>query len=184
MTRALTRTSLACVMGLALAISACSDDQVGTPTAQPLATSSTAGSSPKADGPKLAGIKPCDLLTSGDAQALGLTDPGEADQVAGTSSCDWSVSGNGGLLVSVLPEQGIDALNIEQDKASPIKAGKYKATQVAAPRGGKAGCEVFIQVTDSSTVEVTANLKASSTDTAAACERATKAAELIAPKLP
>ncbi|WP_447006569.1 DUF3558 domain-containing protein [Saccharothrix isguenensis] len=184
MNRALTRISLACVTASALVITACSDDQGGTPTPQTLSAASTTSSGPKVSDTKLVGIKACDLLTSGEAKEVGLTSPGEAGQVAGTSSCDWTVSGNGGLLVSILPDQGIDALNIEQDKASPIEVGKYDATQIPAPRGGKAGCEVFIQVTDSSTVEVTANLKASSTDTDAACERATKAAELIAPKLP
>ncbi|MFC5055538.1 DUF3558 family protein [Saccharothrix xinjiangensis] len=90
------------------------------------------------------------------------------------------------VVGEIIPEmsRAIDDLDIEQEKASPITIGKYDATQVAAPRGGQAGCEVFIPVTDSSTVEITANLKSSSTDTAAACERATKAAELIAPKLP
>lgn len=64
----------------------------------------------------------------------------------------------------------------------PTKIGKYAAMRVEVPLNAKYICHVVIST--SSTVQVIATIDATSTDTAAACDRATKTVELIAPKLP
>ncbi|QFZ17637.1 DUF3558 family protein [Saccharothrix syringae] len=184
MNRALTRLPIALAL---LAAAACSGNGAsGTPTPAPNSggtTTSTTGST-VGGGDALADLKPCDLLTSGEVTRLGLSNPGEADRVGGAEACRWNVSGNGGLLAAVNPTQGFADLNYEGEKTSPTKAGDRDAILVEAHAGAQNICHVVIEVSDSSSVQVIANLTASSTDTAAACKRATDAAELIAPKLP
>ncbi|ONI93040.1 hypothetical protein ALI22I_00390 [Saccharothrix sp. ALI-22-I] len=185
MKRSLTRLAAACVVGLAI-LTGCSGEP-GTPspgsTTETEVSTSTAGSTGSNDN-TLAGIKPCDLLTSSEATSLALASPGEADRVGGADACDWAESGNGGLIVGVNPTRGLKDLNYEGETTFPTKISKYEATRVEAHNGSKSICHVVISVSDSSSVQVIGTLKATSTDTAAACDRATRAAELIAPKLP
>lgn len=182
MNRALTRTLVACGAGLTLAVTACSGE-TGKATPAPTsaaATSSTGGTS--AAG-VLTGIEPCDLLTDAEAASLGLGAPGEPDEVGNADTCLWSQSGNGGVTAGVRPDQGFDDLDYAGDPTSPVRLGEFEGVKIESPNGGKGTCHVVIRVSDSASVQVVAQLKATSTDTAAACERATKAAELIAPKL-
>ncbi|GGP73149.1 DUF3558 domain-containing protein [Saccharothrix coeruleofusca] len=184
----LARIPVVCVAGLALLATACTSEEVGTPTAGAGASTSnssrTSNSGTAERGSALADVRPCDLLTGNEVTSLGLTNPGESDNIGGTDSCQWSVSGNGGLIVGVRPEAGLDDISYDRDKAISATVGKYEAVKVEAPRGSRSSCEVLIPVSDSASVQVVGNLKSTSTDTAAACERTTKAAELIAPKLP
>jgi hypothetical protein len=171
------------VSGLALFATACSSPQPGDPSPAPVAEStSSPPTSASADDSPLADLKPCDLLTSAEVGSLGLTAPGSPEKLGGKDVCEWKISGNGGLSAGA--ERGIAELNLDQQASSAIKVGEYDAVLVQAPNGAAYLCTVAIEVTDSSSLVVIANLKASSTDTAAACERARKAAELIAPKLP
>lgn len=184
MNRTPARFAVACIASLALLTTACGTDTTGSATPGATTTTTTTTSSDSSAGGDFAALKPCDLLTSADVAELGLDHPGEADQVGDAETCDWSVSGNGGLVVGLRPEAGVEDLSYERDKATPVKIGKFDAIQVKAPRGATAVCDVLIPVSASASVQIGGNLKASSTDTAAACERARKAAELIAPKLP
>ncbi|GHH46314.1 DUF3558 family protein [Lentzea cavernae] len=115
---------------------------------------------------------------------MSLKYPGKNEQAGTSDGCSWNISGNGGLRAGIRTKTGGKDLNLDGDKVSPTKVGKYDATKVDAPDGAKHGCTIAISVTESSSVVVIGNLTASSDDTAAACERASKAAELIAPKLP
>jgi hypothetical protein len=185
MNRRLARISVACIAGLVSLTSACTDEP-GTPTAGPATTTTTGASTTSAasGASALTDIKPCDLLASSEATGLNLTNPGKPDRVGGTEACDWSESGNGGLIIGVNPTRGIEDLDYRGENTSPIKVGEYDATKIESYKGAKYTCHVVISASDSSSVQVIGTLKATSTDTAAACERATKAAELIAPKLP
>lgn len=185
MNRQLARISVAAIAGLAMLLVACTDEP-GTPTAgsTPTTTADSSTTGAKPDAGALADVEPCDLLTSSEATGLNLTSPGEPDRVGGTDACDWSESGNGGLIIGVNPTRGIEDLDYRGEKTSPIKIGKYDATKVESHKGAKYVCHVVISVSNSSSVQAIGTLKATSTDTVAACERATKAAELIAPKLP
>jgi hypothetical protein len=182
MNRALTRIPVVSFAGLALLVTACSNPQTGNPSpGSRTETTSTTTSAAAAKDP-LADLKPCDLLTAAEIGSLGLTPPGSPEKLGGKELCEWKISGNGGLSAGA--EQGISELNLDKAASSSINVGKYEAVLVKAPNRAAYLCTVAIEVTDSSSLVVIANLTASSTDTAAACERATKAAELIAPKLP
>jgi hypothetical protein len=189
MNRATTRIAIVCAAGLTLLTTACAAaGTTGSPgpastTSREL--SSAAPTSASASGnSELAALKPCDLLTSDEVGRLGLEFPGAANDVGGADTCRWQVSGNGSASAGIRADQGIDDLNYDGDHTVPTKIGKYPATRVEAPLNAKYMCHVVISTSESSTVQIIATVKATSTDTAAACERATQTAELIAPKLP
>ncbi|GGU53461.1 DUF3558 domain-containing protein [Lentzea flava] len=176
------RILIATLIGLSALTAACTGT-TGNPTPAP----TTGGGTPTSDSnasSRLKSIKPCDLLTGSDATGLGLELPGEAEKVATSDGCSWKVTGNGRLRAGIRTESGIKDLNLQGDKVSEIKVGKYDATKVEAPDGAKSQCTIVIGVTEKSSVAVIATLNLSSEDTAAACQRASKAADLIAPKLP
>jgi hypothetical protein len=181
------RLALAC--GLALLTTSCAAaGTTGSPTpattGSPSSTSS-ASTSPSGSGTSaLAALKPCDLLTSDEVGRLGLVDPGEADRVAGAETCLWTAADSGNASAAILPGKGFGDLDYTGDHAVPTTIGEYRATRVEAPLDAKYICHVVISVSESSSVQVIATIKPTSTDTPAACERATRTAELIAPKLP
>ncbi|MGW4208439.1 DUF3558 domain-containing protein [Lentzea sp. NPDC004789] len=174
------RTLIAAAIGLVALTVGCTGTKGD---AKPDPTGGTPTSSSEAQS-GLASIKPCDLLTEADAKSVGLSYPGETADIGTAKGCDWRASGNGGLSASVRAKSGVKELNFKGDKISEIKVGKFTATKVEAPDGDKAACSVLIAVTESSSVSVQSNMDLSSTDTATACDRASKAAEKIAAKLP
>lgn len=187
MNRAFTRTSIVFAVGFSLLITSCSDSNPGEPrpattttVAAGTPTSSTADSTENA----LSDVKPCELLTSAEATGLGYSEAGEADEIAGDEACTWAASGNGNLIIGINLRQGIEDLNYNGARTSPASIGKYEATVAEEPSNGKGICHVVIGFSGSSSIQVARSLKSTSTDTAAACERATEAAELIAAKLP
>jgi hypothetical protein len=176
------RAIIATAIGVTVLTAGCTGE-AGTPTPTPTTGGSTSASGPDpASG--LEAIKPCDLLTEAEVKSLGLTYPGKAAQVGTSDGCSWNISGNGGLRAGIRTNSGIKDLNLDGDKITQTKVGKYDATKVEAQDGAKNICTFAIAVSNSSSVVVIGNLTATSEDTAAACERASKGAELIAPKLP
>lgn len=176
------RTFIATVIGLAALTAGCSGTAgQANPTPTNGGSTPTSGSSSNSG---LEAVKPCDLLKEADVTSLGLTYPGKAEKVATSDGCYWSVSGNGGLRAGIRTKSGVKELNLSGDKISAIKVGKYDATKVEAQDGAKNACTIGISVSDTSSVLVIANISLTSTDTAAACDRASKAADLIAPNLP
>jgi hypothetical protein len=175
------RILIASVMSLAALTAGCTGT-TGDPKPDPTSSSNTPTSS-SGNQSVLASIKPCDLLTESDVKAIGLTYPGEDADIGTADGCDWRVSGNGGLSASIRTKTGVKDLNFKGNKISEIAVGKFTATKVEAPEGDKAACTVLISVSETSSVSIQSNLDLTSTDTAAACDRATKAADLIAPKL-
>jgi len=175
------RIAIASVLGIALLTAACTGT-AGDPKPTPTTGGDTPTSSPSASG--LEALKPCDLLAESDATTLGLSAPGNAVQVASSDGCEWrAASGGGGVRAGIRAKAGVKELNLNGDKLSPTRVGKFDATKVEAADGAKNLCAIAISVTDSSSVLIIANLSLSSSDTAAACERASNAADLIAPKL-
>jgi hypothetical protein len=177
------RILISTLIGLSALTAGCTGT-TGNANPTPTTGSSSTPTSDTGSASGLKSIKPCDLLTGSDATGLGLELPGEAEKVATSDGCSWKVTGNGRLRAGVRTEAGVKDLNLQGDKVSEIKVGKFDATKVEAPDGAKSQCTVVIGVTESSSVAVIATLNLSSEDTAAACERASKAADLIAPKLP
>ena len=176
------RILIAMTIGLAVLTAGC-NGMTGSPTPTP----TTGGATPTSGSDSASGleaIKPCNLLTEADVKSLGLTYPGKASQVGTSDGCSWNVSGNGGVRAGIRTKASVKDLNLDGDKITDIKVGKFDAKQVEAQDGAKNACTIGISVSESSSVLVIANLDLSSEDTAAACDRASKAAEMIAPKLP
>jgi hypothetical protein len=175
------RILIATTIGLAVLSAGCTGaKENGNPTP-------TSGSTPTSDSnaaPGLETVKSCGLLTEADVSGLDLKYPGEAEKVGTADSCSWQVSGKGGLTVGIRAKSGVKDLNLTGDKVSQTKVGKFDATKVEAPDNAKNLCTYVISVSESSSVSIVGNIGLVSDDTAAACERASKAADLIAPKLP
>lgn len=176
------RILIATTIGMAVLTAGCTDT---TGNANPTSTSGGSTATSNSDtNSGLEAVKPCDLLTEADVRSLGLTYPGEAVQVATSDGCEWTKSGAGGVRAGIRTKSGVKDLNLDGDKISQTKIGKFDATKVEAPDGATSMCSFAISVSESSSVLVIGNVGLTSDDTAAACERASKAAELIAPKLP
>ncbi|WP_112262120.1 DUF3558 family protein [Lentzea terrae] len=177
------RILIATTVGLAMLSAGCSGTS-GNANPTPTGGSTPTSNSNADQTSGLKDAKPCDLLAESEVTGLGLKYPGKPKQVGTANSCDWAISGNGGLQVGIRTDSGVKALNLDGDKITQTKVGKYDATKVEAPDGAKSACTFAIAVSESSSVVVIGNLTTTSDDTAAACDRASKAAELIAPKLP
>ncbi|MET9625899.1 DUF3558 family protein [Lentzea sp. NPDC006480] len=175
------RILIVTLIGFAALTAGCTGTK-GTPTT----TTTSGGSTPTSSSDSASGlgsVKPCELLTDSEAGGLGFSVPGEPEKSGTGAGCDWEVAGDGGLLVSVRTDKGLNDLNVQGDNVSKIKVGKFTATKVEADNGSKASCTIIIGVTEKSSVSVLSTLKLTSEDTAASCQRASKAADLIAPKL-
>lgn len=176
------RIVIATVIGLAALTAGCTGTG-GKATPTP----TTAGNTPTSESSSSSGlqsIKPCDLLTDSEAAGFGIKLPGESVKIVDVDSCDWTIPGNGGVIAGVIADKGVKDLNLQGEKVSEVKVGKFTATKVEAQDGSKDTCTIAIAVTDKSTALISATAKVASGDTAAACERARKAADLITPKLP
>lgn len=176
------RIFVASLIGLCALSGGCTGTK-GEPTPAP----TTGGNTPTSSADTasdLKTIKPCDLLTDTEATGLGFQIPGEAEKIGVSDGCGWKVEGNGRLRAGIRTNAGIKDLSLKGDKVYEINVGKFKATKVEAENGAKPTCTIVIGVTETSSVSVLATLKLTSEDTAAACDRATKAADLIAQKLP
>lgn len=172
-------TLIAAVIGIAALSTACTTTG-GNATPAP-----TSGSTPTSseNASKLASIKPCDLLTRSEVTEFGLEYPGKDSKTGTADECQWKISGNGGLSAGVRTKSGLKDLNVEGDKVSDVKVGKFDAKKTEGFEGAKNICALWISVTETSSVSVIANLDISSTDTVAACARAEKAADKIVAKL-
>lgn len=176
------RILIATLIGFSALTAGCTGT-TGNPTPAP----TTGGGTPTSNSDSASGlkaIKPCELLIDSEATSLGFTAPGEPAKVATSDGCEWEIPANGFLRAGIRTNAGVKDLNLDGDKISDIKVGKFAAKKVEAGGGSKATCSIWISVTETSSVSVISTLKLTSEDTAASCERATKAADLIAPKLP
>lgn len=176
------RTLIAALIGLAALATGCTGTK-GEATPTP----TTGGSTPTSNGNASSGlksIKPCDLITDAEAASFGFKLPGETGKIVSADICDWTIPGNGGVQAGVFANDGLKDLNLDSGKKSDIKVGKFSAIKVEAPDGSKDTCDIVIAASDTSSVAIISTSKVGSGDTATACERASKAADLIAAKLP
>lgn len=177
------RILIATTIGLSVLASGCTGTSTtGAPTPTTGNTTLTSVSD-STSGLEALAQKPCDLLTEAEVTSLGIKSAGEAAKVGTAEGCDWNESGKGGLRVGIRTKSGLKDLNAGGE-SSETKVGKYDAIKVEAPDGAKGACTYLIGVSESSSVSIIGSLGLTSTDTAAACERASNAADLIAPKLP
>ncbi|MET8757477.1 DUF3558 family protein [Lentzea sp. NPDC004782] len=169
--------SMLCIALLSAGCTGTTGEAKPTPTTGGGTSTSTPAASP------LDSMKPCNLLTAAEVTTAGLNNPGKEAQVATSAGCEWRAADGGGVRAGIRTKSGVKDLNLSGDKVSEIKVGGLNATKVEAQDGAKNACTIALSVSESSSVLVIATLNLSSSDTAAACDRASKAADLIAPKL-
>ncbi|MDX8030955.1 DUF3558 family protein [Lentzea sp. BCCO 10_0856] len=172
------RTLIAAAVGFAALSAGCSGT-AGQAKPDPTGTTPTSGAASGLDS-----IKPCELLSDTEMKQLGITDAGKPEKLGSADSCSWNISGNGGVHVGVRKDRGVKDLTLEGNKKYEVPVGKFTATKVEGQDGSADTCSIVISVTEGSSVSVVSNLSGGREDTAASCERATKAATLVAAKLP
>ncbi|NKE59131.1 DUF3558 domain-containing protein [Lentzea sp. PSKA42] len=115
------RILIATTIGLAVLSAGCTGTKEnGNPTP-------TSGPAPTSDSNSASGletVKPCDLLAEAEVTSLGLKYPGEAVKVGTAETCEWQVSGKGGLSVAIRAKSGITDLNLNSEKVTDTKVGK------------------------------------------------------------
>ena len=182
-----TRISLAAAAGgLVLLVTGCSGTSPGSPL--PATTSDvtqSTSSSSSADSP-LAEVKPCDLLTPAELAQFDITNPGKSKPVGGDPGCDWSKTGGFGLAIGYNTRQGVTQLNYSGKTPTSVQIGRHSASQRPdgpTPRPNTGTCDVFVAISDTSSVQIVATLGASN-DTTAACDKAVQVAKIIDSRLP
>jgi hypothetical protein len=170
------------LIGLAALTAGCTGTK-GEATPTPTTGGSTPTSASSASS-GLKSIKPCDLISDSEAASFGFKLPGEPGKIVSSDICDWTIPGNGGLQAGVFADKGVKDLNIQGEKVSETKVGKFTGTKIEAQDGSKDTCVILIAASETSAVSAIWTVKVGSGDTATACAQAAKAAELIAQKLP
>ncbi|MGQ0838298.1 DUF3558 family protein [Actinokineospora sp.] len=178
---------------LALPLMACTAKENGSPQASGGSTTTTvsSGSPTTTSKPRsttstpsspLDRIEPCDLLSAADRTSLGIP-AGKQDDVVGSRGCNWTKSGDFGFSIGLLPDLGLKDGNYQGGTPTPIEIGKHEATKLENMGGGDGGCDIFIAITESSSVHLTVTASGLS-DTPKACAKALLVAQIIDPKLP
>jgi hypothetical protein len=154
------RSRVAVVLATAL-LAGCTTSEAGVPHA--------ADQDAPAASPSLADLKPCELLSADDLRDVGLEKGLELSALA----CDWKrTTDSSGVGLNLFPEAGIDTAT---DQGTRVDIGtRLDAYEVEAPGGDQGACAVLLDVSESSYVMLTAT---NGTDTAAACDLASKVAE-------
>ncbi|MGQ0778275.1 MAG: DUF3558 family protein [Pseudonocardiales bacterium] len=173
------RTCLAPLVVI-LAAAACSVPAgipAGEPgTSVPQHPSQTSPASPNG----MAAIEACDLLTAQEAGSLGVPPQGQANEILGLRSCDWTTP-EGVVSTTIDEELGTDDLVLsDASSITGVTIGRHQAKR-AVEISGPGYCDVFFAVGDSANVSVSALYLG---DTSRACSVADQAAALVEPKLP
>jgi hypothetical protein len=173
------------LIALVIALAGCSAETPGEPN--PTGTTGSVGSTTSTRPPtntsarsSLGSVDPCGLLEAADVAAFGAN-PGRRRGGSSAPSCDWTVpGGKGGFSVDIHPDRNVDQIVVRRGRLTDQVVGTRQGKRLEEDDGPGA-CMVSIPITDTSRVDFqgTAN-----TNTAKACEYATRVAELIEPKLP
>ncbi|OLF07920.1 DUF3558 domain-containing protein [Actinophytocola xanthii] len=121
-------------------------------------------------------LQPCELLTDAEMAQLSLGAGNEAE-IGPARRCQWQASGQHTVTVGVIDELGIDEV-VSTTEPEPTTVGGHDAVRYSTAGGV---CALAIAVTESSRVDVSG---VAGGDMTKACTVATRAAELVEPKLP
>jgi hypothetical protein len=175
------RSSIPFFFLLAVALGGCAS---GGPQASALGPSlqvSVPSSAPAK--PSLTDVEPCGLLSSTDRSTVGLTTIGADKAVGGARACDWAAPGVFGVTVTLDNAAGLADLKVVKKTATSAKVGGHDALRVSDKKAADGTCAVLLGVGEKASAQVDVS-NTNFADTALACERAGKVAELIEPKLP
>jgi hypothetical protein len=130
----------------------------------------------------LATIKACDLLTTQDANSLGLRPQGQPEDIVGLRRCDWTTPEGGGISTGINERRGIDKVNLASaTSVTDVRIGRHQAKR-ALDSSEPGYCEVILAVGSTANVSVLTLLHTN--DTARACAVADRAAVFVESKLP
>ncbi|SDH90689.1 Protein of unknown function [Actinokineospora alba] len=183
---------VAVVSLLAIPLVGCSTQEPGTPrpsdgiTSTPRTSESRTTPKPKPTTSKpsspLANVDPCGLLSDSDQTSLGIP-AGRKRDIGKSRGCDWNKSGDFGFSIGLNGDIGLKDANYQGGTPRPIDIGKHEATTLENMGGGDGACDIYIAITESSMVHITATSSGAS-DTPKACAKALAVAKTIDPKLP
>ncbi|GAA2692133.1 MULTISPECIES: DUF3558 family protein [Actinosynnema] len=182
-----TRQQAAALIALAigaLALTACTVS--GTPktaNSSGLVSTNESTSTSAESSSSLSGVEACSLLSATDIAEYDLINE-KAKVQAGDSICSWSLKGkNQGLTIGVQARTGTGDLNFSGRQTERISIGKYSGIRSITPTS-LTRCTIFVEVSDTSTIDITTNNPDVDDDTTVVCDRATRLAESIASRLP
>lgn len=176
---------LPALAALAVAATACSNESQGQPlpTSRSTTATGTEASTPATSdgaGESMKSLDPCTLLTLDEVNQFDA-DAGVPKNIGGARGCMWLIPDGRGLFsVNLRSGQGLQGIAVGIGKLSDQPVGSHKG-KVLKEDGGRGTCMVAIGITESSRVDVLTGYK---TDTATACDRATRVATMIEPRLP
>lgn len=182
----------AMLAALALGLAGCGGEDVDEPLrgneasvveetpATPTPESPTPTPEPTADPNPLAGLRPCALLSAGEARALGLAEE-RAERVGAVRVCRWRYEGatltdSYTVGVELFEQYGLKDL-IAPEVRPVRKLGAHRAAEFV---GLADGCGVAIATSPSSRVDATAV----GGEHAGACRLAMQIARAVEPRLP
>lgn len=159
------------------AVAACGGSQVqGTATSAPGTTSAdTETTSPStSESNDLASVNPCSLLTKEEITALGVKREPERDKIGTSDACKFRPTGYS-LIIGTRANLGLSQVQGSGGPVTDTTIGGRKAKQ----SGASGSCLIAMEVTATSRVDIQAT-----GDPADLCDRASKVAGLVEPKLP
>lgn len=149
--------------------------RTGVPSTAPTTSKTTTSASP------VDSLKPCELLTSSAAAAIGVSGSGKA-KGGSTPSCEWrvdkgSVADSYLVGIAVHDDVGLDDA-VASGSVERIEVGSRKAARFLGP--SKSSCFIALELGAKSRVDVVAT----GGDGQKLCAPALDAAKLVEPELP
>ncbi|WP_245378173.1 DUF3558 family protein [Kibdelosporangium banguiense] len=179
------------VLALLAALTACSDQATGVPTAgvttprsttaggpfpsTPSRSADTGGAANRPKGP-MADVAPCSLLTSTEVAEL-QAGPSKEETINKARACRFTEAKGFTMSVAIFDELGLDDL-VARGTPKPVTVGNRKALQSI---GGIDTCAISIELTNTSRVDTQGTAGG---DEQKSCDIALKVARLVEPKLP
>lgn len=161
----------AVVVGLALALTACSSGSSTTTTSE----------SPKRPQ-ALDGVDPCTLISTQDAGKLGIQGSAHnASLGTATTACGWVLPDSYYATVGLFPTVGLGDITFSGTVTQSAVNDRQAKKVVTATDGGK--CLLYMSVTSHSSVQIEVS-RSTAGDKATACYGALKVGFVIDPRLP
>jgi hypothetical protein len=155
-------------------------EAVDTTTVQQPSTTSKATSTTSSSNSPLAGIDPCDLLSSADRVELDVAE-GKFEVIGRSKNCSWQNYADFIIGIGLKADLAFKDANLRGATPTRINIGRHEAYKVEETGGAQGTCEVYIVTGASSFAQVNAGV---GLQTQAACVKAVRVAQIIDSKLP
>jgi hypothetical protein len=126
--------------------------------------------------------QPCELLSSPDRSSLGVSSVGAPSSVGRSHACDWEVPDEFGITVTIENQASSSSRATTSDGRS-FSLGGHQARQISDRQSAGVCAIVLSGAKTDFAVHIDVN-NANFHDSSVACQRATRVAKLIEPKLP